>query len=115
VAFAVRIIGFTDGGAELTFEMAPPWWPERELREDPRFRASISDGYLDYDADLSVEETRDLHERFKGRATQGVYAFASWQAIIQPMIGELDRILAAPVAHRPRFHMCVFEWESGLD
>lgn len=115
MAFAVRITGCGDDGAGPAFEMETPWWPARELREDPRFRATVDHGYLDYTADLSRDEARELHERFRPRATQGVYAFADWQAILRPLVEELDRALGAPDARELRVHVCVFEWESGLD
>jgi hypothetical protein len=114
MAFSVRITGWGDGGAGPSFEMEPPWWPADALREDPRFRATVSDGYLDYDALLSTEEARELHARFKSRATAGVYAWNDWQAIIRPLIAELDAALDPQADQHAYFHVRVFEWESGL-
>lgn len=96
--------------------MEPPWWPDREIREDPRFQASkTASGYLDYGAELSVEEARKMHERFRPRATTGVYEYSGWQEIIQPMLRDLDLVFG-PRAHEfSHFHVGVFEWESGLD
>ena len=114
MAFAVRITGYLKETDAPAFEMEPPWWSERELREDARFQASVTDGYLDYDADFSVAATRELHERFKPRTTQGGFAYRDWQAQIQPMLTALDHALGARAAEFVRFRVCVFEWESGL-
>jgi hypothetical protein len=114
MAFAVRITGCGDDGAGPSFEMQPPWWPANALREDPRFRASVSDGYLDYDAVLSAEEIRALHDRFRPGATAGVYAWDDWQEIIRPLIAELDAALDPQAHQHAYFHVRVFEWESGL-
>lgn len=114
MAFAVRITGCGDDEAGPAFEMEPPWWPANVLREDPRFRASVSDGYLDYDAVLSAEELRALHDRFRPRATAGVYAWADWQVIIRPMVEALEAALDPQTRRHACFHVRVFEWESGL-
>jgi len=114
MAFAIRITGYTRKANEPSFEMEPPWWPEKELRDDPRFQASQADGYLDYTADLSVAEARALHERFKPRASRGVFAFAGWQKIIRPMLAELDLVFGPRADEFSRFRVVVFEWESGM-
>ncbi len=115
MAFSVRITGYLKETGAPAFETEPPWWPERELRQDARFQASAADGYLDYDADLSVAATRELHERFRPAATQGVFAYSGWQAQIQPMLTALDRVLDVRASEFARFHVRVFEWESGLE
>jgi len=115
MAFSVWITGYLKETGAPAFEMEPPWWPERELRQDDRFQASTTDGYLDYDADLSVAATRELHERFRPAATQGGFAYSGWQAQIQPMLATLDDVLGARVSEFARFHVCVFEWEAGLE
>ncbi len=115
VAFSVRIIGYSKETQEPSFEMEPPWWPKSDLMVDPRFRVSNdTGGYLDYDADLSVEEAREMHEQFKPEATRGVYEYSGWQKLIQPMLKELDLIFVARTHEFSHFRVNVFEWESGL-
>ncbi len=115
MAFSVRITGYLKATGAPAFELEPPWWPERALRQDARFQDSVADGYLDYDADLSIEATRELHERFRPAATQGGFAYSGWQAQIQPMLAALDHVLGARASEFARFHVYVFEWESGLE
>ncbi len=115
MAFSVRITGYLKETGAPAFELEPPWWPERELRQDARFQVSVADGYLDYDADLSVAATRELHERFKPAGIQGAFAYSDWQAQIQPMLTALDSVLGAQAPEFARFHVRVFEWESGLE
>ena len=114
MAFGVQITGYARTG-ETAFTMEPPWWPVNELKADPRFRATIDPGnYLDYTADLSVVMVRELHERFKPRATQGGFACAAWTELIRPMIEELDAALGPPGLDCLDVRVTVFEWESGL-
>jgi hypothetical protein len=114
MAFSVRITGYSKATKEPLLEMEPAWWPVDELKNDSRLRASDAHGYLDYDADLSVEEARELHERYKPAATQGVYDYGPWQKLIQPMLKELDLALGPWAPEFSHFHVHVFEWESGL-
>jgi hypothetical protein len=113
VAFSVKIIGYAGAGKQI-FDMEPPWWDQAELRQDPRMRKTVSDGYLDYDAELSTQEARDLHEHFRPRATRGAFADEAWQEIIQPMLRQLDAYLGRKPEHLSHCRIHVFEWESGL-
>jgi hypothetical protein len=56
-----------------------------------------------------------LHERFKPRATQGVYEYTRWQELVQPMLQELGLVFGSRAHEFSYFHVNVFEWESGLD
>ena len=114
MAFSVRLTGFAVKSGEEIFRMEPPWWPVNELKDDPRMKKSVTDGYLDYRAILSVAEARTIHERFKPKASSGTFEFESWQKIIRPMLVELDTVLGARSAEFSEFELCVFEWESGL-
>ena len=96
--------------------MKPPWWDTNQLRKDNRFSESNDTGsYLDYDADVSVEEMKVIHEMFKPAATSGVFEYDKWQEVIQPMLKELDEALYSDSEKYSHFHVNVFEWESGLD
>ena len=115
MAFAVRITGCPKAASAPPFELEPPWWPEKELREDPRFQPpSAGGGYLDYAADLSLPEFRALHERFRPRAGRGVFSWEDWQKIIRPMLAQLDLVSGPRADEFTRFRVVVFEWESGL-
>jgi hypothetical protein len=119
MAWSVRIESLrdsveSDGGAARKFQMEPVWWPEKILMEDPRFIETRDlCGYLDYSADLSLDEARELHERFKPLSALGVYSFEDWQKRIRPMVAELDAVFGSPAPEFHRFLVSVFEWESG--
>lgn len=115
MAFAVRITGYPKNPAAPVFRMEPSWWPEKELREDPRFQPpQIANGYLDYAADLSAAEGRALHERFQLRAVRGEFASEEWQKVIRPMLDELALVFGERSEEFSHFRVVVFEWESGL-
>lgn len=113
MAFSVRVTGYAPAGEQL-FDLEPPWWDQAELRQDPRMRSTVSDGYLDYDAELSAQETHALHEHFRPRATRGAFADEDWQKLIQPMLRQLDAHFGREHGHLSHCRIHVFEWESGL-
>ena len=113
MAFSVRVTGYAPAGEQL-FDLEPPWWDQAELRQDPRMRSSVSDGYLDYDVELAAQEARDLHEHFRPRAARGAFADGDWQELIQPMLRQLDAHLGREPEHLSHCLIHVFEWESGL-
>ncbi len=95
--------------------MEPRWWDADQLRTDERFVKSNETGsYFDHDADLSVEEMREIHERFRKITSAGLYKHGQWREIIQPMLKELDEALYSGATDYSHFHIRVFEWESGL-
>ncbi len=114
MAFAVKIVGLSRLGGQPLFSMEPPWWPARELQQDPRFKRTAGDpGYLDFAAEMSIAEARELHARLRPRSGQGVFADPDWQAIIQPMRQQLDAWLSGPPADCAGVRVEVYEWESG--
>ena len=115
MAFSVKIEGIAKKKGKVLLNMEPPWWDESNLINDERFVKSNEGGYLDYDADVSLEEMREMHDRFRSAATRGVYACEEWQEIIQPMLREIEEALYIFGGLYSHFHINVFEWESGLD
>lgn len=77
-------------------------------------RFNETGSYEDCGADLSIDEARHLHEKYKPAATTGIYNCEEWQRRIQPKVRELDAALSPSNTPVTRFHLCVFEWESGL-
>jgi hypothetical protein len=119
MAFAVKVTGFPVGGVDddpaVSLTVEPSWWDDKSLRADPRFVRSETDGYLDYDADFTVAHMRLLHESQLPHASSGVYADALWQQIINRELAALHAALYGSPGDYSRFHVRVFEWESGLD
>ena len=115
MAFSVKISGISKKTGGEVFNMEPPWWNSDQLRKDERFVVSNETGsYFDYDADVSISEMRELHERFKLAATAGVYGSDQWREIKTPNLEKLDEVLYSRSDDYSHFHITVFEWESGL-
>ena len=115
MAFSVRIIGISKKTGKALLDMEPQWWRANQLEDDERFVMSNDGSYFDYDADLSIEEMKDLHEQFKRAAiTDTVYGSDQWQEIIQSKLELLDKALYSETDQYSHFHVTVFEWESGL-
>ncbi len=114
MAFSVRLTGLAKNTGKQLFQTEPPWWPAKTLKDDPRMKKSVTDGYLDYRATLSLAEAQALHERYRPEARIGVFELEAWQKTIRPMLAELDAVLGPRSAEFGEFEICVFEWESGL-
>jgi hypothetical protein len=115
MAFSVQVFGYSRATGEKALELELRWWVPGMLWDDPRFIHSNDTGsYSDYDADLSVEEMRELHERFLPAATSGVFEHPHWQAVLQPKLRRLHDALYERADEFSHFRVNVFEWESGL-
>lgn len=114
MAFSVRLTGFDAKTGGEILRMEPPWWPANVLKDDPRMRQSVSNGYLDYQATLTVSDARNMHLQFLPNACHGVFECTQWQASLKPMLAELDVVFGPRLWEFGRFEVCVFEWESGL-
>ncbi len=105
MAFSVKNFGLPAIDAAPGWSLEVPWWNERELMDDLRFRDVSEDlSYIDYEAILAVEEAQLLAEKYKPKALP-------W---MDERVKELDQKLADSDASIDRVRVLVFEWESGL-
>ncbi len=105
MAFSVKIFGLPAIAADPEWSLEAPWWNERELMDDPRFRDVSKDlSYIDCEAILAVEETQALAEKYRPNTLP-------W---MEERAKELDQKLASSDAPGARVRVLVFEWESGL-
>jgi hypothetical protein len=94
MGFDVRIIGKLTPPWKIGLELSPSWWDKEALRNDPRFiESDPRSGYLDYDADLSLDEVRELHERFREEASTGFFGKDGWREHTEATMRELDEAL----------------------
>jgi hypothetical protein len=115
MAFAVKITGYSKADEKVLMEIEPSWWDAGELMRDTRFVQSRKGRvYYAYDADLTLTEMRELHERYKGNVT----TVQKWLCFRFNRLSPPCRNLQDALFHRPhrysRFHVNVFEWDSGL-
>jgi hypothetical protein len=115
MAFAVKITGYSKADEKVLMEIEPSWWDAGELMRDTRFVQSRKGRvYCAYDADLTLTEMRELHERYKGNVT----TVQKWLCFRFNRLSPPCRNLQDALFHRPhrysRFHVNVFEWDSGL-
>jgi hypothetical protein len=111
--FSTRVVGFAVTTGEALLSCEPPWWNARRLARDPRFQESNDTGsYRDYDADLSIEEMRELHEKFRPITNSGIFGQNAWQEKIEPMIRQLYEALYLKPDRYSHFHIHLYEWET---
>lgn len=114
-ARAVAIRMYAGIRPEPVLIVEPRWWSPAELCKDSRFKMSNETGsYYDWGATLTVEEFRELHERYRSDLKGGLYATSGWRAVIDPMVQVIDGALAGGVGTISHIEVTVFEWESGL-
>ena len=116
MGFSVKITGYSKADDEVLMEIEPHWWNAKELVRDERFVVQPRNGriYYNYDADLSLTEMRELHERYKANVT----TIQKWLCFkfkkLSPQCRNLQDALFYRSHKYSRFHVNVSEWESGL-
>lgn len=137
---AARIIKFTGIGKDgaVLLSMEPHWWEITKLGERVDLRwVSISEpGYEDEDAEVTLDQARTLHEQFKPKLLELIEtnskaaestkhltenldpprenAYAKYVRELKSDLAELDSAFAENSSHYSRFHILIYEWESGL-
>ena len=86
-----------------------------ELTRDNRFKESHKRKYYsEFDANLSVDETRELYEKYKGNASIS----QKWRCLkfkrISSPCGQLQDALFHRASNYSHFHVNICELESGL-
>lgn len=111
MAFSVRIDAYKWPRTSSVLSIEPNWWDSRELMKDDRFIHAMDEtnSYCDYVAILSNEEFSKLHDHYKTVAKEPLYDHKTNHAIISI----LDAMLILLTGEDDRFHVTVFEWESG--
>ena len=110
MAYTVRINGVSKATGEILLNMDLYWWNSRELMNDERFiKSEENAGYLDYLADVTLEEMREIHERFRKEATTGFN-----KEVFQPMLKTLDEALYSRSDDYSYFRIIIYEWETGM-
>jgi hypothetical protein len=106
VAFSVHIRA---SQSKRPYGIEIPWWNARALMQDTRFIPKESDGYLDYTAVMTVEEAKELRDRFQP-AEGSSWTMGGWPDQVAEISRELDRLLRTA----KNVEVQVSEWESGL-
>ena len=65
MVFDVTVTGFSENGEKL-FSLNTPWISGFDLMSDDRFETveGVNEGYLDMSARLSVEEMKEIHNKY---------------------------------------------------
>ena len=115
MAFSLKVTGYSRKDGRALMEIEPNWWDAQELMQDRRFAEPQQQGrFQHYHADLSLDEMRELHDRYKGNVT----TIQRWLCFrfkkLSPPCRELHHALHRRSRNYSHFHVNVFEWESGL-
>jgi len=119
MSFDVRITGVLKDSSsdnQHFLRVEPPWWLTAELRDDERFTLSGNSSFRDYNAELTIEEIRTLHEQNKpaGMPGSGTFGDESWQKKIQPIMEEMEKAFYQESDRYQYFQVFIFEWVSGF-
>lgn len=139
MASSIRFSGVSKSdGAEL-FRIEPEWWVQSELGRHVSFKWISSDdtgSYSDSDADISIDEARILHDQFRPRLKKLIAyntkclksyekdagpdaallaeEYAEYVSELQSHLTALDSAVGRDAEKFSHFHICIFEWDSGL-
>ena len=129
MAYSIRLTGVGKDGSTL-LHIEPHWWEINELGKNVKLtwiKSMNADVYNDDDADISPDELRILHKQFKpnlqkeidfksslGDKNDADCPYAKYVAELQSHLQLIDDALGKDASKYSRFHVCVFEWESGL-
>lgn len=113
--FSVKITGYSKTDGQTLLEVEPNWWNARDLLHDKRFIESRKNRVCyNYDADLSLNEARKLHEKYKSNVT----IIHKWLCFkfrkLSPTCQQLHDALYYRGHNYSHFHVTVSEKESGL-
>ncbi len=138
MAYGIRFSGIGNDGKEL-LSIEPRWWAISKIKDLVKLewiRTNDTGSYTDDDADLSIDAARTLHNYFRPLLIKdiefNVRCLASYQAgdleHKQTIVADYQRLVADQQAQLKqldvavnegasefmKFHICVYEWDSGL-
>lgn len=138
MAYGIRFTGIDkDGVTQLDIE--PHWWTISELGDRVELKwvkSNETGSYTDQGADMSVDEARVLHLQFRQElaelivynedcikdeeestdkhAAQRLAEYTKYVESLKANLNALDLAVGDNAPNFSHFHVCIFEWESGL-
>lgn len=109
----LSVRGFSKIDGKQMFYLEPFWWKWNEFKSEPTVKEVLDAFYLDYEATLSPEELRQIHERFKQHA-QDNYQTEERQNLLKTRIDELDWATGDGASQFSYFIAGLYEWDSGM-
>jgi hypothetical protein len=138
MAYSIRFTGIGKDKVER-FCIEPDWWDISELGKHVNLKWTVTNetgSYVDKDADISTDEARILHEQFKHRllekiaynsrcveaekgrtdqyASSRLAGYMEYVTALKAALQAMDSAVGDGSAGFSHFHVCVFEWDSGL-
>jgi hypothetical protein len=138
MAYSIRFTGIGRDNVER-FCIEPDWWEVSELGKHVNLKWTLTNdtgSYVDKDADVSTAEARILHEQFKHRllekiaynsrcveaemgrsdqyASSRLAGYVEYVTALKAALQTMDLAVGDGSADFSHFHVCVFEWDSGL-
>lgn len=138
MAYSIRFTGIGKDGKELLL-IEPRWWVISKIKDVVELEwitTNDTGSYTDDDADLSIDAARTLHNQFRpllikdiefntqclaryqaGNLKHKQTIVADYQKLVADQQAELKQLDAAVnegASEFMKFHICVYEWDSGL-
>lgn len=117
MARSIRLIGISKADGSNLLRVEPTWWAIDEIDQVVKFNwieSNDTGSYTDFNADITVDEARTLHEHFKLHATRGMFSGVDTQEFIKPDLDAIEASVGARAVEFSHFRVCIFEWESGM-
>ncbi len=115
MSYAIKITGYSKTNHRMLMDVEPDWWNAEELVQDSRFIECIKRRfYRNYEADLSLEEVRDLHERYKNNVNTVQKFLCSKLRRASSPCQKLHGVLFRAFDNYSHFRVEIFEQELGL-
>ncbi len=114
MAYILVLKGYSKTDGKESLHIEPTWWRNQEMYNDPRLKEIVDGGFLDYEAKLSVEEARQMHEHFKPLAADKYNTEEGWQRIAQPRLEALDSAFYEQTDEFSHFVVGLYDFSSGM-
>jgi hypothetical protein len=114
MAYVLTIRGFSKTDGRELFYVEPFWWKNDEFTKDSRVKEVTDEGFDDYEANLSAEELRQIHEKFKPYADDDWYKTGISQNLIKQRMEALDFVTGEGADQFSHFIAGLYEWDSGM-
>lgn len=138
MAYGLRLSGIGKKAAKELFRIEPTWWKISEVRElvaQDWITTNQTGSYSDDHVDISLDEARKLHERFKPEilktiaynvsclkshktstsehAPKLVEDYSEYLSQLEEELYSIEAALGSDADNFAHFQLCIFEWDSG--
>ncbi|HEX8266317.1 MAG TPA: hypothetical protein VF596_13005 [Pyrinomonadaceae bacterium] len=114
MAQILSIRGYSKSTGKEILYLEPFWWKHQQFSDHSLVKEIIEEGFYDFEATLSPQHLREMHELFLINLDNDLYKTDHWRKLVRERVAALDWATGEGANEFSHFIAGSYEWDSGM-